>query len=179
MIRLSVNFPFRKKCRSDAARRVRRGHDRHDWSRGCPNAPWTAYADKFPCPRRKLSTGGVDALWTKLPRSGRKPLRGAFIRSTGANAAYWGCRWSARTGFAFGTKPSREALVRLFAGSGRASVMAVVFTCNTYSVPYKGKDLKKRLSPKSLNTLIHQCITFYVFLIFQYLSLWKSVFGPD
>ena len=51
--------------------------------------------------------------------------------------------------------------------------------CNTYSVPYKGKDLKKRLSPKSLNTLIHQCITFYVFLIFQYLSLWKSVFSPN
>ena len=60
-------------------------------------------ADKFPCPRRKLSTSGVDALWTadmdKLPRSGRKPLRGAFIRPTGANAAYWGRRWSARTGF--------------------------------------------------------------------------------
>ena len=137
----------------------------------------------FPCPRRKLSTGGVDALWTadmdKFPRSGRKPLRGAFIRSTGANAAYWGRRWSARTGFAFGTKPSREALVRLFAGSGRASVMAVVFTCNTYSPAYKGKTLKKRLSPKSPNTLIHQCITFYIFLIFQYLSLWKSVFSPN
>ena len=52
-------------------------------------------------------------------------------------------------------------------------------TCNTYSPAYKGKDLKKRLSPKSVNTLIHQCITFYVFLIFQYLSLWKSVFSPD
>lgn len=50
-------------------------------------------------------------------------------------------------------------------------------TCNTYSVPYKGKDLKKRLSPKSLNTLIHQCITFYKTLIFQYFSLWKSVFS--
>ena len=57
--------------------------------------------------------------------------------------------------------------------------MTVVFTCNTYSVPYKGKDLKKRLSPKSVNTLIHQCITFYVFLIFQYLSLWKSVFSSN
>ena len=50
-------------------------------------------------------------------------------------------------------------------------------TCNTYSVPYKGKEPKNSLSPKSLNTLIHQCITFYIFLIFQYLSLWKSVFS--
>ena len=57
--------------------------------------------------------------------------------------------------------------------------MTVVFTCNTYSVPYKGKALKKRLSPKSVNTLIHQCITFYIFLIFQYLSLWKSVFSSN
>ena len=55
----------------------------------------------------------------------------------------------------------------------------LVFTCNTYSVPYKGKPRKKRLSPKSLNTLIHQCITFYIFLIFQYLSLWKSVFSSN
>ena len=85
----------------------------------------------------------MDGRHGQVPRSGRKPLRGAFIRFTGANAAYWGCRWSARTGFAFGTKPSREALVRLFAGSGGASVMAVVFTCNTYSPAYKGKGPKK------------------------------------
>ena len=52
-------------------------------------------------------------------------------------------------------------------------------TCNTYSVPYKGKSPKKRLSPKWVNTLIHQCVTFYVFLIFQYLSLWKSVFSSN
>ena len=50
-------------------------------------------------------------------------------------------------------------------------------TCNTYSVPYKGKPQKKRLSPKSVNTLIHLYVTFYIFLIFQYLSLWKSVFS--
>ena len=52
-------------------------------------------------------------------------------------------------------------------------------TCNTYSVPYKGKDLKKRLSPKRVNTLIHSYVTFYIFLIFQYLSLWKSVFSRN
>ena len=52
-------------------------------------------------------------------------------------------------------------------------------TCNTYSAAYKGKPSKKRLSPKWVNTLIHQCITFYIFLIFQYLSLWKSVFSPN
>ena len=52
-------------------------------------------------------------------------------------------------------------------------------TCNTYSVPYKGKPLKKRLSPKQVNTLIHSYVTFYIFLIFQYLSLWKSVFSPN
>ena len=57
--------------------------------------------------------------------------------------------------------------------------MTVVFTCNTYSVPYKGKDPKKRLSPKQVNTLIHSYVTFYIFLIFQYLSLWKSVFSPN
>jgi hypothetical protein len=45
--------------------------------------------------------------------------------------------------------------------------------------PIKGKDLKKRLSPKSPNTLIHSYVTFYIFLIFQYLSLWKSVFSSD
>ena len=52
-------------------------------------------------------------------------------------------------------------------------------TCNMYSVPYKGKSPKKRLSPKSPNTLIHQCITFHTSYIFQYLSLWKSVFSPN
>ncbi len=54
---------------------------------------------------------------------------------------------------------------------GSRADMAVVFTCNTYSVPYKGKPLKKRLSPKQVNTLIHSCVTFYKTLIFQYLSL--------
>ena len=52
-------------------------------------------------------------------------------------------------------------------------------TCNTYSVPYKGKPPKKRLSPKQVNTLIYSYVTFYIFLIFQYLSLWKSVFSPN
>ena len=52
-------------------------------------------------------------------------------------------------------------------------------TCNTYSPAYKGKDPKKRLSPKQVNTLIHSYVTFYIFLIFQYLSLWKSVFSPN
>ena len=61
----------------------------------------------------------------------------------------------------------------------RVSDGRCVFTCNTYSVPYKGKPRKKRLSPKSPNTLIHSCITFYKTLIFQYLSLWKSVFSRN
>ena len=52
-------------------------------------------------------------------------------------------------------------------------------TCNTYSLAYKGKPRKKRLSPKQVNTLIHQCITFYKTFIFQYLSLWKSVFSRN
>ena len=52
-------------------------------------------------------------------------------------------------------------------------------TCNTYSVPYKGKPSKKRLSPKWVNTLIHSYVTFYKTFIFQYLSLWKSVFSPN
>ena len=90
-----------------------------------------------------------------------------------------------------GTKPPAEAAIRSPSpGSGRPPLVLtnsgappppwskrLVFTCNTYSPAYKGKPRKKRLSPKSLNTLIHQCITFYIFLIFQYLSLWKSVFS--
>ena len=52
-------------------------------------------------------------------------------------------------------------------------------TCNTYLVAYKGKSPKKRLSPKQVNTLIHQCITFHTSYIFQYLSLWKSVFSHN
>ena len=58
-------------------------------------------------------------------------------------------------------------------------VETACITCNTYSVPYKGKSLKKRLSPKWVNTLIHSYVTFYIFLIFQYLSLWKSVFSRN
>ena len=68
------------------------------------------------------------------------------------------------------------------AGSGSPPpplVEAARITCNTYSPAYKGKSLKKRLSPKSLNTLIHSYVTFYIFLIFQYLSLWKSVFSSN
>ena len=61
----------------------------------------------------------------------------------------------------------------------RGQVNRARITCNTYSVPYKGKTLKKRLSPKSVNTLIHSYVTFYIFLIFQYLSLWKSVFSHN
>ena len=69
-------------------------------------------------------------------------------------------------------------------GAGSSSpppplVETACITCNTYSVSYKGKTLKKRLSPKSLNTLIHSYVTFYIFLIFQYLSLWKSVFSHN
>ena len=63
---------------------------------------------------------------------------------------------------------------KVYGQAGRARI-----TCNTYSVPYKRKDPKKRLSPKSPNTLIHQCITFHTFLIFQYFSLWKSVFSRN
>lgn len=35
------------------------------------------------------------------------------------------------------------------------------------------------LSLQASDELIHQCVTFYVFLIFQYLSLWKSVFSSN
>ena len=125
------------------------------------------------CERRM--TAGAD----KFSRSERKPLSGAFIRLLGANAAYRPTNgWCERVS-TFGAKATRRFVRPASTGSRRASVMAVVFTCNTYSVPYKGKPPKKRLSPKSLNTLIHQCITFYVFLIFQYLSLWKSVFSSN
>ena len=42
----------------------------------------------------------------QVPRSGRKPSRGAFIRSTGANGRPSGCGRSARTSPMLGTKPS-------------------------------------------------------------------------
>ena len=140
-------------------------------------------ADKFPCPRRKLSTGGVDALWTadmdkfrvrdESPSEGRLFGPQGRMRLTGVVGGRRGQVLRS------GRNCPERRLSGFFAGSGRASVMAVVFTCNTYSAAYKGKDPKKRLSPKSPNTLIHSCITFYKTLIFQYLSLWKSVFSPD
>ena len=123
--------------------------------------------------------------------SERKPLRGAFIRRLGANAAHEvgdnlrmtgvGGHPSGSRGQA-GLRPDFRSTIHIFHGGQWCAPpppwgMTVVFTCNTYSVPYKGKEPKNSLSPKSLNTLIHQCITFYVFLIFQYLSLWKSVFS--
>ena len=74
-------------------------------------------------------------------------------------------------------RPDAAGSDRQWSATPSPLVETARITCNTYSVPYKGKDLKKRLSPKSVNTLIHQCITFYIFLIFQYLSLWKSVFS--
>ena len=61
----------------------------------------------------------------------------------------------------------------------RGQVVRTCITCNTYSVPYKGKSPKKRLSPKSVNTLIHSYVTFYKTFIFQYFSLWKSVFSRN
>ena len=144
---------------------------------------WAAGAAKFPCP-------------------GRKPSGGAFIRLLGANAAHSGrC---GRTSM-FGNESSlRDRLFGLYGrigfdrvlaprdmgcGSPSTSFMAnsgappppwskrLVFTCNMYSPAYKGKSSKKRLSPKQVNTLIHQCIAFYKTFIFQYLSLWKSVFS--
>ena len=136
----------------------------HVRGESCPRAAWTPYGRPT---------------WTSFRVRDESPSEGRLFGPQGRmrlTGVVGGRRGQV---FAFGTKPSREALVRLFAGSGRASVMAVVFTCNTYSVPYKGKDPKKRLSPKSPNTLIHQCITFYIFLIFQYLSLWKSVFSSN
>ena len=125
------------------------------------------------CGRRM--TAGAD----KFLCSERKPTRVAFIRLLGANAAYQPMNgWCERVS-ASGAKATRRFIRPAFTGSRRASVMAVVFTCNTYSVPYKEKSRKKRLSPKSVNTLIHQCITFHTSYIFQYLSLWKSVFSSN
>ena len=77
MIRLSVNFPFRKKCVSAGLRGgggeiVRRQRLTDD-------------TDEFPC-------------------LGRKPLRGAFIRSLGANAIHRGHNGRHRQVFAFGMK---------------------------------------------------------------------------
>ena len=129
--------------------------------------------------RRRRMAADMD----KFPHLGRKPSREALIQLTGANAGHRVGNDLREVGTdkfpRSGRKPSRGALVRFFAGEGHASVMAVVFTCNTYSAAYKGKDLKKRLSPKQVNTLIHSYVTFYKTLIFQYLSLWKSVFSPN
>ena len=129
--------------------------------------------------RRRRMAADMD----KVPHLGRKPSRWAFIQLTEANAGHRvenDLREAGTDKFPrSGRKPSRGALVRFFAGGGHAPVMAGVFTCNTYSAAYKGKPSKKRLSPKSPNTLIHSCITFYKTLIFQYLSLWKSVFSHN
>ena len=122
----------------------------------------------------------------KFPCSGRKPSRGAFIRSTGVDAAHRAVAVGTDEFPRSGRKPPdphiRPDAIGFDGQWWRApSPLAndARITCNTYSVPYKRKDLKKRLSPKSPNTLIHQCITFHTFLIFQYLSLWKSVFSRN
>ena len=135
-------------------------------------------ADNFPCP-------------------GRKPPGGAFIRLPEVNTAHggWGVpravwvrlSWhahgrSARTNSHVRNESRSISKFRIRSNSGAPPppwLKRLVFTCNTYSPAYKGKPRKKRLSPKWVNTLIHQCITFYVFLIFQYLSLWKSVFSSN
>ena len=103
----------------------------------------------------KPSTGGVGGewrltwtsfhVWDESPSEGRLFSSQGQMPAIGLETTY---ERQARTSFVFGTKPSREALVQLFAGSGRASVMAVVFTCNMYSVPYKGKRPQKTPFPK-------------------------------
>ena len=147
-----------------------------------PIGAWTVGTDELPYPDQKRSR----AVWTTNDsRRGQVFAFGTKTAQRGVYSAPRGkCRLSAyerlvRTGFASGAKATRRFIRPAFTGSRCASVIAVVFTCNTYSVPYKGKDLKKRLSPKSPNTLIHSYVTFYIFLIFQYLSLWKSVFSPN
>ena len=161
-------------------RGVRRGHDRHDRSRGYPNAPWTAYGGQcgqVPTFRTKAAQSGVYS----APRGKCRP---------------WGCErhLGVRCGRMpmSGTKPPEEAAIRSPSpGSGRPPLVltnsgvcapsplteTACNTCNTYSPAYKGKEPKNSLSPKQVNTLIHSYVTFYIFLIFQYLSLWKSVFS--
>ena len=149
---------------------------RRPWTVFIPNAKtclcrpfmtrWTAFA-----PRDRINA----------PLSGFHPKRETCLRTTaiGCPRGVWtapapimaimsAADTSCRIRSAF--FPKRK----VYGQANRACI-----TCNTYSVPYKGKDLKKRLSPKSPNTLIHSYVTFYIFLIFQYLSLWKSVFSPN
>ena len=76
-------------------------------------------------------------------------------------------------------RPDATGSDRQWSATPSSLVKTARITCNTYSAAYKGKPRKKRLSPKSPNTLIHSYVTFYVFLIFQYLSLWKSVFSRN
>ena len=146
-----------------------------------------AGTDKFPCLGRKPSTGCVDGEWRPARTSfrvrdesrpegrsfgpqGRMPLIGR--RAVGVKAI--------RRKHPSDPQFPHSAGCRRFAERWNSPLVETAcITCNTYSVPYKGKTLKKRLSPKSVNTLIHQCITFHVFLIFQYLSLWKSVFSSN
>ena len=128
--------------------------------------PWTAFA-----PRGRINA----------PLSGFRPERGnlSTLAAIGRPRGVWtalapimaimsAADTSCRIRSAF--FPKRK----VYGQANRACI-----TCNTYSVPYKGKDPKKRLSPKSVNTLIHSYVTFYIFLIFQYLSLWKSVFSRN
>ena len=80
---------------------------------------------------------------------------------------------------AFGTKTVQRGACPVFRGRRACARHDACITCNTYSAAYKGKPSKKRLSPKWVNTLIHSYVTFYKTFIFQYLSLWKSVFSPN
>ena len=82
----------------------------HVRGESCPRAAWTPYGRPT---------------WTSFRVRDESPSEGRLfgpqgrMRLTGVVGGQHG------QVFAFGTKPSREALVWLFAGSGRASVMAV------------------------------------------------------
>ena len=101
-------------------RGVRRGHDRHDRSRGCPNAPWTAYGGRAQTsfhvwnesrsegrlfgPQGRMPSIGLWAVGTNEPHARDKTVHGRRRRRMAADMDKFPH---------LGRKPSREALIQL------------------------------------------------------------------
>ena len=133
-------------------------------------AVWTAYGGRH---------GQVSMFVTKAVQKGVCSAHRGKCRPSGRGRSV---RMNSRVRNGNHPIPTFGRMPSVLTGSGSPPpplIETACITCNTYSVPYKGKDPKKRLSPKSVNTLIHSYVIFYVFLIFQYLSLWKSVFSSN
>ena len=81
---LFVNFPFRKKCVFTECGRIRMTDKCGEGAAPAADMIAMIGAGAIQTPREQPMAANVD----KFPRSGRKPLRVAFIRPLGANVVH-------------------------------------------------------------------------------------------